>query len=872
MNDLLVEFLTETGENLAVLDVELVQFEQDPHAPGLLSNIFRLVHTIKGTCGFLGLPRLEKVAHAGENVLGKFRDGDLVVTPPAISLILKAIDVIKMILGSLEATGAEPEGDDSALIAALDDAAAGKLQATTVAPLAAVAVTELADDFADHDSADHEPAQVPATMAAASSAVTATAAPEGAHREAPVSHQSIRVTVDLLENLMTTVSELVLTRNQLLQIARGQKETEFAAPLQRLNQVVSELQEGVMKTRMQPIGNAWAKLPRIIRDLSLELNKKIELDMRGAETELDRQVLELVKDPLTHMVRNSADHGIEMPEDRLRAGKRETGRVLLNAYHQGGHIIIEIGDDGRGLNLDRIKAKVIQNGLATEAELASLSDAQIQQYIFRAGFSTAEAVTSVSGRGVGMDVVKTNIEKIGGTVELKSVEGMGSTFTIKIPLTLAIVSALIVEVSGERYAVPQTSVVELVRATESGRSEHRIERVKETPVLRLRDRLLPLVVLEDLLQLERAPDTSASDERFVVVTQVGSQAFGMIVDRVFDTEEIVVKPVSPLVRHVPIFSGNTILGDGSVIMILDPNGIAQSIGEVVVAAAVSQQDAKQKSAEGPELTTLLVFRAGGDGPKAVPLSLIARLEEFEQDKIEFANGQKVIQYRGTLMPLISFAGGDALAKGDRQPALVFAENERVMGLLVDEIVDIVETELHVRLESDAPGMIGTAIVAGQATDLIDAGYFLKQAFPNWFDGPHKQAFESETTSSKRVLVVDDSAFFRNLLAPLLQVAGYEVTTASSAPEALALRDDGDNFDVIVSDIEMPGMSGFDFAANVKSDTRWQQIPVVALSSHAQPADIERATTSGFDGFVVKFDRNALLTKLLEALSDPRRAA
>ena len=380
---------------------------------------------------------------------------------------------------------------------------------------------------------------------------------------------------------MTLVSELVLTRNQLLQLARTQENNGFAVPLQRLSHITSDLQEGVMKTRMQPIGNAWNKLPRLVRDLSREMDKKIELIMLGADTELDRQVLELIKDPLTHMVRNSGDHGLESPAERRAAGKPETGHITLNAYHEGGHIIIEIADDGRGLPLDRIRAKVLANGLATEAELAGMSEAQLQRFIFRAGFSTAAVVTAVSGRGVGMDVVKTNIEKIGGTIDLKSVPGAGTTFTIKIPLTLAIVSALIVEAGGERFAIPQISVVELVRAQkEAGRghneagSEIVIERINDTPVLRLRDRLLPLVNLNDLLALGESQndDTGA----YIVVAQVGASSLGIIVDRVFDTEEIVVKPVAPILRHVTMFSGNTILGDGSVIMILDPNGIARA--------------------------------------------------------------------------------------------------------------------------------------------------------------------------------------------------------------------------------------------------------------------------------------------------------
>src|SRR5712692_4082753 len=390
---------------------------------------------------------------------------------------------------------------------------------------------------------------------------------------------------------MTMVSELVLTRNQLLEIVRRHEESEFKVPLQRLSNVTAELQEGVMKTRMQPIGNAWQKLPRIVRDLSTELGKQIELEMRGADTELDRQVLELIKDPLTHMVRNSADHGLETPTARRALGKPDKGTIRLSAYHEGGHIIIDIADDGRGLNTARIKAKAIASGIITEAAAANMTEAQIHKFIFAPGFSTAVVVTAVSGRGVGMDVVRTNIDQIGGTIEVKSTPGQGSSFTIKIPLTLAIVSALIVEAGGDRFAIPQLSVIELVRAQSN--SEHRIERIRHTPVLRLRNKLLPLARLDELLGIAAAAESKPEDG-FIVVVQVGSQTCGIVVDAVFHTEEIVVKPMSTKLRHIPMFCGNTILGDGSVIMIIDPNGVAHTIG----GAAAAQQAAEDARAAG----------------------------------------------------------------------------------------------------------------------------------------------------------------------------------------------------------------------------------------------------------------------------------
>jgi two-component system chemotaxis sensor kinase CheA len=947
MDDLLTDFLTETSESLSVLDVELVEFERDPSNAEILQDIFRLVHTIKGTCGFLGLPRLETVAHSAENVLGKFRDGALEVTPDSVTLILNSIDRIKDLLGVLEETGSEPEGEDSDLIAllnataegqpapapqkeaapveeeALDESHAGPVETDGGFPVAAELLEEVAAAEASGIQAASE-AQLLAEMAAERAAEEPATEPEAVaepeppvepkaeeievqpeaekpapvavgkktgipakesgdgHKESSVASQSIRVSVGLLENLMTLVSELVLTRNQLLQMVRGQDDSEFNVPLQRLSLITTDLQEGVMKTRMQPIGNAWSKLPRIVRDLAVESGKKIDLQMLGAETELDRQVLELIKDPLTHMVRNSADHGLEMSEDRIKAGKPETGIVRLNAYHEGGHIIIEISDDGRGLNTERIAAKALSNGLATEAELEGMTPQQIQQFIMRAGFSTADKITNISGRGVGMDVVRSNIEKIGGTIEFTSKEGKGSIFTIKIPLTLAIVSALVVECGGERFAIPQISVLELVRA--SANSESTIERINEAPVLRLRDRLLPLVVLNQLLNLpEKTKGQEAdleadleNDEKFIVVCQVGTYRFGVIVDRVFDTEEIVVKPVSPILRHISMFSGNTILGDGSVIMILDPNGIAATTSAVTVTQEDAAEAKERHVAFNEEVTSLLVFRAGSDELKAVPLALVARLEEIDLGSVEHSHGVPMVQYRGHIMPLVPFNPMHQWKTEGRQPTIVFTDSDRSMGLVVEEIIDIVEDKVSVELKADEPGLVGTAVVAGRATDVIDTAYYLTKAFNDWFGRPGSTSSAVRKGNGKpsngdgrvghRLLLIDDSPFFRNLMRPQLSVAGYDVVVVEDAEAALQLRDEGVEFDAIISDIEMPGMNGFELARTIRSEGLWSDLPLIALSTNASDRDVAEGEAAGFNQYVAKFNRDALIDTVTQAIS------
>ncbi len=1012
MDDLLNEFLTETFESIEVVDVELVELEKDPNNKSVLDNIFRLVHTIKGTCGFLGLPRLESVAHSGENVLGKFRDGEMEVTPEAVTLILNALDRIKEILEGLEETQEEPAGDDSEIINQLNAMAAGEAapaEKVEEEPIVVeeerptvpgeVTLDELEAAFlAAPGPDDEDPADEPAASgrmesiggaetisvishlfhnrinsdaslsallkgadlraskkavedfltasieaekcvddkveagfsnfinagiaedqfynttvhlesvleevgmssidaefvkelynqssekmlgASKKKAAPAEKKPEAAKKSGPakegsIANQSIRVNVDVLDNLMNMVSELVLTRNQLMQISRRAGDNDFDIPLQRLSQCTSELQEGVMKTRMQPIGNAWSKLPRIIRDLQMELGKKIDLQMLGAETELDRQVLELIKDPLTHMIRNSADHGIETIEDRIAAGKKETGTIRLNAFHEGGQIIIEISDDGAGLPVEKLKEKALKNELATEEEIAEMSDQQIQRFIFHAGFSTAAKVTSVSGRGVGMDVVRTNIEKIGGTIELKSTEGKGTTFFIKIPLTLAIVSALIVESGDERFAVPQISVLELVRA--SGDSMHTIEYINSTPVLRLRDRLLPLLHLNKILGFETdeeivAAQQEATHEDFIIITQVGDFTFGIVVDRVFDTEEIVVKPVAPILRDLSVFSGNTILGDGTVIMILDPNGIATEANEAMSDIADQRGDEEEESlvSNFDDKEAILLFRAGGDTKRAVPLSLVSRLEEVDVSRIEVSEGAKMVQYRGKLMPLVMINDQYEIRSEGRQPMLVFTDDDKSMGVIVDEISDIKEDTIDVELESKAIGQLGTAIIDGEATEVIDIAYYFEKTFNSWQLGAETSEVESKP-KRKNILIVDDSTFFLNLLKPLLTASGYNVTIAVNASGALKLREKGHDFDLIISDIDMPHMNGFEFAEEVRDDGIWQETPLVALSANSSEGRFEKGREAGFDNYVEKLDRDTLIQAIEEQFADQESAA
>ena len=690
---------------------------------------------------------------------------------------------------------------------------------------------------------------------------------------ADAANQSIRVNINVLENLMQMVSELVLTRNQLMQIVRTKEDKEFMTPLQQLSHITTELQEGVMKTRMQPIGNAWSKFPRLIRDLSMELGKKIDLQMKGADTELDRQLLEVIKDPLTHMVRNSCDHGLETPAERLAAGKPEMGTVVLSAYHEGGHIIIEIVDDGRGINIERVKQKALSSGVATQAELDGMSEKQIAQFIFAAGFSTAEKVTAVSGRGVGMDVVRTNIQKIGGAIDLDSTWGKGSKVAIKIPLTLAIVSVLIVEARNQKFAIPQINVLELVRVAPG--SALSMETINEALVLRLRDKLLPLGVLSRMLGHETNYAELMKKDMYIAVCKVGAYDFGIVVDRVYDTEEIVVKPVAEILKTLALYSGNTILGDGSVIMILDPNGLAKAIGNMeVVERADAAASQKITMTESDKLVSFLLFTLGKGAPKAVPLELVSRLEEIDVKSIEIADDYPVVQYRGDLMRLITLGDSYAMPDSGVVEVIVFSYDKKVIGLVVSEIIDIVHAPFDIKIasrESKEHGYLGSMVIAGKTTDIVDVAHILSDLIDEAVSDTGM--LTRDKAGECNLLLVEDSPFFRNITVPFLAAAGYKITSTEDAREALSLLSAGSSkFDMIVTDIEMPGMDGFEFASACRNNPGINGIPIIAYTATMSDEVMRRSRKVGMNDCIVKTDRPGLLESLAKHISVPKEAA
>jgi len=764
--EIVKEFLVESYENLDRLDRELVGLEKNPEDRDALGSVFRTIHTIKGTCGFLGFNKLEKVAHVGENLLTRLRDGQLTLNRELTTALLGMVDAVRQMLGSIEVSGGEGERDDSQLIATLTllPQPPEKIEKIAVAAVpgssseAAALPTSMGEilmrktgitpaeiRLATEKQGDGDPRRLGEILVEqgavrSTDIVDALRIQQSSPVHAVAADSTIRVDVGLLDKVMNLVGELVLARNQVLQFASRMKDASFLAASQRLNLITTELQAGVMKTRMQPIGNTWSQFPRTVRDVALGCGKQVAIEMEGKETELDKTIIEAIKDPLTHLVRNSVDHGIELPEDREKAGKDRTGRLILRAFHEGGQVNIEISDDGAGLNPKRIRKKAVERAVITAEQAARMSEREIFNLIFLPGFSTAEKVTNVSGRGVGMDVVKTNVEKIGGTVDVQSALGRGTTVRVKIPLTLAIIPALVVTCGGDRYAIPQVSLLELVRieADDVGTG---IELVHGAPVHRLRGRLLPLVYLGRELNLAADPNTANDGVVNIVVLQADEQQFGLVVDQISDTEEIVVKPLRKQLKTVKTFAGSSIMGDGKVALILDVLGLAQRASVVTETRDRSMAEKVTESvAAAAEKQTFLLFAGPGDSRMAIPLSTLARLEEFPVTQVEMSGSQWVTQYRGQILPLVrlnvimeerrnKLRALQAPPSADSGPiqVLVLHHEGHSFGLVVERILDIVEDRAEVRSAATRASVLYSVVIGDRITELLDVPAILRGA-------------------------------------------------------------------------------------------------------------------------------------------------
>ena len=906
MDDILKEFITETKEGLENIDHDLISYEAAPDNRPLLDKIFRSIHTIKGGSGFLNLGKVESVAHYAENILSKIRDGKLKLVSATMNVLLESIDALKAIITSLESTETEGDADYKGLVVKLKTI----VEEVDAAPASAAASAASAQKEVDalvknikasvaaegKKAADAQPAETakkaevqekpPAEKAASAHAETVAhgdAQQKGkaddsksvAKHEATVGESNIRVQVNLLDKLVNLVGELVLARNQIVQSAGKLEDSTLNSVTQGLSMITTELQENMLKTRMQPIGNIFNKFPRIVRDLAQSFQKEITLKTQGQDTELDKAILEGISDPLTHIIRNSIDHGIESPKERIQKGKNPSGTLLIHAYHEGGNVIILISDDGAGINPEKIKRKALEKGVLTQKELDTMSQRDIINIVFRPGFSTAEKVTNISGRGVGMDVVKTNVEKIGGSIDIQSEVDRGTTMKLKIPLTLAIVQALIVWVDEHRFAIPQVNLIELVRL-EGVEQMRQISNVHGLKVYRLRDKLLPLVDLRAVLNLPSKEKKQAENDIVnIVVLAAAETRFGIIVDKIHDTEEIVVKPVSKHLKHLECYSGATIMGDGKAVLILDAIGLARAFEmEIEGAGKKLPVGGNGSSAEMMEANEMLIFSISKKEQLAIPVPLVSRIEKIEPSKIEKFGNSEVLQYYGKLLPIIRLENYLNITKPEKEQEEFFVivlQMEKIIGFVVADIIDAVDVGKQIDTTAIIQdGILGTTLANGRTTLIIDTYKIIERAHPEWFQKTRISANIGKKKEDVLLLLVEDSPFFQNMERSYLDSAGYRSIQAGDGVEAME-KLASNAFDVVITDIEMPRMNGFQLAQNIRKDARYNNLPIVAVTSLVGDADREKAKQSGIDEYLVKLNRDDLLHSLEALLAKGRSA-
>ncbi len=850
------EFLSECGEIIERVSSALAKLEASPQSHGLLNDLYRDMHSMKGASFLFGYVKIGEMAHAMESSMEPLRSGTHLVSKGLINSLFKAIGMVEEEIQFIKAH--HPEGVSDTRISEL--------------------VAEL-----NRASKDLETINKEVVKMAEIQRTVATLEQSEKEKEAE-SSGSIRVPVSLLDNLMTLVGEMVLVRNQVLQFSNDSEDLNFLNLSKRLNVVTSEIQGEMMKTRMQPIGNILNKFQRVVRDLSQELNKNIVLNLSGTETELDKTLLEAIKDPLTHIVRNSCDHGIEVSATRRELGKPESGVISIRSYHEGGQVVIEVTDDGRGLNKENLVKKAIEKGLLEPSKVAFMSEKEIFNLIFAPGFSTAAAITNVSGRGVGMDVVRTNIEKIGGTVELNSVCDKGTTIKIKIPLTLAIVPALIVKCKQEMFAIPQVKLEELLRVDQSS-AEHKIEYLHGAPVFRLRGKILPLVDLNRVLGFESSLNANQTVNN-IAVLNADQCSFGLIVDEIQDTADIVVKPVNRLLKSLQVYSGATILGDGGIALILDIHGISKVArigGDRDASAQANLLRAEQKRAS--DLQEFLIVRVNSPTKHAIVLGYVHRLEEFKASDIEYSGKQRLIRYGKTILPILSV--GECLGYGIPTggsargilSVVVIQKAGVLYGLEVDEIVDTLSTDAEVdTLLNKQPGLFGNLNTPDGLIVAIDPFEIIASAFPATVVPIRSEKIGASVSvlnqaRGLKILFVEDTVFFRRAVSIVLEKEGYDVTIALDGRDAVEILDrNPDKFDLIISDIEMPRMNGFELARAIRSNQRFSGLPLLALSSRADRKYAEMGIESGFNVYLEKLKPAILLDAIQKLVSDERRSA
>lgn len=945
-DEILQGFIEESLDHLADIEKDLLSIEERGANIDveLVNKVFRAAHSIKGGAGFMGLNVIQDLAHSLENVLGLIRSEKLVPDPDIINVLLLASDQLQQLI---EDIGNSNTVDITHHVEALDDIYARGEAA--IAPANAEPpsspeeeagqqeavekpyseVHEQEKQFPDPPADDAADVQQPLAEAAAAAVAAAETVPQAVPTAKETTAKtsttssakpdtSIRVTVSLLDQLMNLAGELVLSRNQLLQTITSGDVRNAEAVGQRIDLVTSELQEAIMLTRMQPIGNVFNKFPRVVRDLSGKLNKQIDLTIVGKDVELDKTIIEAINDPLTHLVRNSVDHGIEAPDIRIGKGKDAKGLIVLKAYHAAGQVVIEISDDGKGIDGDAIAEAAVKKGLITQEQVHAMSDKERINLILLPGFSTAEQVTDVSGRGVGMDVVKTNLDELGGSIEIESEVGQGSTISIKLPLTLAIIPCQIIMTGGERYAIPQVNLEELLRIPASKISE-RIERVGNAEVVRLRGNLLPLIRMADVLDIERtyydpvreetevdrrqqlvdrrsgslldaadAPVEETHDREKegdveerrhtdrrqapasalnIVVVSTGATKYGLIVDRLHDSEEIVIKPLGRHLQQCRGYAGATIMGDGRIALILDVSSIANMAGLTSLDGTERANEladaARDSITKSRDRQSLLTFSSAPQENFGVPLNQVERVEKIEAGDIEDIGGRRVMKYRGGSLPLVSIddvAMVQPLSDQENYLVIVFCLGGKDIGLLATGPIDAVEIASEIDdVTLKQTGIMGSTIIAGNTTMLVDIFEIVKTINPHWFENSSFENQFEEAQEAPTILIVEDSNFFRNQVRGYLEEAGYTVIESEDGVEAWeVISEQYESLSLIVTDIEMPNMDGFELTERIKQHPQYRELPVIALTTLAADEDVERGKAVGVDEYHIKLDKERLM--------------
>lgn len=919
------EFFSESEEILQRFSSCLSKIEKEKSSDSAtIDSLYRDMHTMKGSAQLFGFTQIGQIAHAIEASLEPIRRLKLLIPPRLIDSLFKCVDLIERLLkdpesklGSLQKFEAEIQKQVSLLIDESLKSFGGDLTLMKecsvvsegnevffkeisggVAGVTVVADVSLltplnrkltASEKSEENIMKHNTVSPSEAEGAETSSLPAASGKEESNAASSEANSTVRIQVSLLDKLMNLVGEMVLVRNQVLQYSQKSEDFELLNLSQRLDLVTSELQADVMKTRMQPIGSVLGKFQRIVRDLAKDLGKEVEMTVVGGETELDKTLLEAIKDPLTHIIRNSCDHGLETSEERVKSGKPSAGRITVRAFHEGGQVIIEIMDDGRGLNFKRILEKALEKKIISQEKALTLTDKEIGNLIFAPGFSTAEHVTAVSGRGVGMDVVKTNLEKVGGQVDLQSEPKRGMTIRLRIPLTLAIVPALIIKTGSESFAIPQVKLSELVRVDSDGVGP-KIELLQGKPVLRLRGQLLALVNLGELLGIAQQGQQAEGTSANIVVLNGEKDTFGLIVDEIRDTADIVVKPITSFLKKLSVYSGATIMGDGKVSLILDISGIAQTAHLFQNAnrkdfAAASALVKENKKAHAIETQDFLFFRLNTDETFCAPLCLVNRLEEFAQKDIEHSGLQRIVKYRDSILPLISLT--EILnpikipqvtdkAIPDTVSVIVVQKKNRLFGLEVAEIIDISNVKNTIEDSvKESRGILGSIIVDdGIATvvdvlGIVDGVLGIEKKSSNGLEKSSKKDLNSDDlpSLSGHVLFAEDTVFFVKQVKKVLSGWGLQITHAADGQEAWKILNSAKpgEFQFVLSDIEMPNLNGFELAEKIREDSRYKNLPLIALTTRFRDADRERGVKVGFTKYLEKLRSDQLYEAITEIL-------